>query len=68
VSEREGGDPKVVTLAPKDELKASGELLRRNLPTLMENAEIIAALKRAHYLAYLKAGFDEKQALELCKG
>jgi hypothetical protein len=67
MSERESGEPKVVALQPKDDLKAAGEALRRNMPTLMENAKAIAQLRRAAYLAHLEVGFDERQALELCK-
>jgi hypothetical protein len=58
--------PKIVDLEPKNEVKAAGDQLRRNLPTLIENARAIAQLRRASFLAYLEAGFDERQALELC--
>jgi hypothetical protein len=59
--------PTVVTLAPKNDVKAAGDAFRRQLPELMENAKAVAQLRRAAYLAYLDAGFSEAQALELCK-
>jgi Tfp pilus assembly protein PilO len=51
----------------KDELRAAGDALRRQLPAMIENAKTLAELRRASYLAHLEAGFTETQALELCK-
>ena len=50
-----------------DAILAAGEELRRKLPALIENATMIAKLKRAHYNAYLKEGFTPEQAIELIK-
>ena len=51
----------------RDKLLASIEQLKRTLPVLLEYAELNARLKRSQYLSFLKAGFNEHQALELCK-
>jgi len=59
--------PKVVPLAPRpSEFEAAGEVLRKNEETLRENMEVVARLQFARYLALRKAGFSEKEALELC--
>lgn len=59
--------PKLVQFPNKNELKAASDALRRQLPEIMESAEIIAQIRRASYLAHLQQGFTEAQALELCK-
>ncbi len=60
--------PTVVDLPKeKNEAAAAGDAIRRNMPALIENAKTFAQLRRAHYLAYLEVGFNEQQALELCK-
>jgi hypothetical protein len=41
--------------------------LRDNIAAHIEIAQLDARLKRAKYLALIKEGFDERQALELCK-
>lgn len=41
--------------------------LRKALPDMIENATLFAQLRRANYLALVKEGFTEAQALELCK-
>lgn len=58
-----------ITLLPgsPDEMRGQLETLRRNLPTILEFHVIDARIKRAKYDAYMAEGFDEKQALELCK-
>lgn len=61
------GPPKVVPMTPKPSPLADGaEWLRKHEDILKENAEILARLARARYEAAIRAGFDEKQALELC--
>lgn len=40
--------------------------LRDNVPALLELAGINAQLMRAKYLALMKEGFTEAQALDLC--
>lgn len=49
-------------------MKAAIETMKRNLPELIEHAKLVAEIKRASYLSYIQQGFDEQQALELCKG
>ena len=39
----------------------------KEFPRMVELARLKANLQRASYLAYIDAGFDKKQALELCK-
>jgi hypothetical protein len=41
--------------------------MRENLTAHIEFAQLDARIKRAKYLALIKEGFDERQALELCK-
>ena len=59
--------PKIVPMTPKpSEMAIAGEQLRRTKDEYVKNTQVVAELRRASYLAYLAAGFDEKQALELC--
>ena len=58
--------PKVVQLAPVDKLQAVIDEIRRALPKLAEQAELLAKIRRAHYEALMRAGFTEQQALDLC--
>lgn len=58
--------PKVVQLGAKDDLLGALEALRRELPKLIEHAAIIAQFRRAYFLALVKEGFSEQQALALC--
>lgn len=60
--------PKIVDLAPKNEMRAASDALRRQMPDLLASVGLIARLRRAQYLAYVEAGFTPQQALELCKG
>ena len=50
-----------------DEMRAAVESFKRNLPSYVEMAAVMAEIRRAHYDAYVKQGFTENQALELCK-
>lgn len=40
--------------------------LRENMPALLEMAQLNAQITRAKYLALVKEGFTEAQALDLC--
>lgn len=40
--------------------------LRENMPAMLEMAQLNAQLNRAKFLALVKEGFSEAQALELC--
>lgn len=51
----------------KDELMASYEEVRRSLGMMQSIAKEVAELKKEMYDEYIKAGFNEKQALELCQ-
>lgn len=59
--------PNVVHMKAKDEVQASLEMMRRELPKLIEHAALVAQVKRAYFIALVKEGFTEVQALELCK-
>lgn len=59
-------DPKLVKLAPRDELQAASDAAERALPILIEHAARTAKLRRAMFTALVKEGFTEAQALDLC--
>lgn len=46
-------------------LAAALQLIAKDLPTLLSAQEVIAALQRERYLALIRQGFTEQQALEL---
>lgn len=50
-----------------DELRASLEQIKRILPMHIELAVAVAEARFAVYKAHLDAGFDQDQALELCR-
>lgn len=56
----------VLTGTP-DKQRAQIEEYKRNLPVILEFWAIDAEIKRTKYLALLRQGFNEAQALELCK-
>ena len=56
-------------LTTKDKEKFLIEQMRENAPddeSLGEVAALLARTRRAFYVAYIKAGFSEEQALQLC--
>lgn len=61
-----GGVSLIHSETPNEFRSAIAEL-NRNLPYLIDMATITAAVRKANYDALIKEGFDEKQALELCK-
>ena len=59
--------PTIVQMPERpSEAALAGEAVRRQEADIIKNAETIARIRRASYLAYINAGFDEKQAMELC--
>ena len=41
--------------------------MQENLPAHLEFAKLTSKLQRARYLALIAEGFNDRQALELCK-
>ena len=60
LSLKEGGNK------PNPQLEAFRNL-QSNLQTVLDAQRVVATITRAKYLALIEQGFDEKQALELCK-
>lgn len=59
--------PTVVAMPEaKNEAQTAGDSIRRQLSAILENASLLAAIRCANYEAYLKVGFNEAQALDLC--
>ena len=64
---------RVVTIPPSAAAKEQSQRtkalqsFRDDLAFTIEYAQINAKLQRARYLALVAEGFDERQALELCK-
>jgi hypothetical protein len=59
--------PTVIQMGKKDDVRASLELLKRELPNFIEHASLIAKFKHAYFVALVGEGFTHEQALELCK-
>lgn len=57
---------RVVQLPERNEVAAAGDAIKRNLDAMIANAPVLAAYRRAAFLAYVEAGFTPAQALELC--
>lgn len=51
----------------QDDMRGQLELMKRNLETLIEFHTLNAKILKAKFDALVAQGFDEKQALELCK-
>jgi len=49
------------------ELAQAVKSMRENLPAYLELAQLTAVQTRAKYLALIDSGFNEHQALTLCK-
>lgn len=58
--------PRVVDLPTPDKERAKIEELQRGLPHLLAAVEVTAKIRRAYYLALVREGFTEAQALDLC--
>lgn len=59
-----------VTTVPnveRDKLLAAIEQAKRTLPLVLEYHALNAQIKWTQYQEFIKAGFTEAQALELCK-
>jgi hypothetical protein len=59
--------PKIINIGKKNEMLAIIEKLKRNLPEIKEQVELIAEIRKANFDAHIKHGFTPEQALELCK-
>lgn len=46
--------------------KAALDMVRRQMPEMVEGAQMIASIRRIHYDASIKQGFTPEQALALC--
>lgn len=49
----------------ENKVMAAMENAKRNLPTIMEYASILAKMRKAHYDACIESGFTKDQALKL---
>lgn len=52
---------------PADKSRGQLEELKRNFGVILEYWQIDAQIKRTRYKALIDQGFNEAQALELCK-
>ena len=50
------------------EIRAMVDKLKAEMPAQIELSILMAAITRAKYLALIKEGFSEADALYLCKG
>ena len=58
---------KVIDMPDKNDMRAAVEMMRRHRGDLIEMISIGATLKFHAYSEYIKAGFTDEQAVELCK-
>jgi hypothetical protein len=56
----------LIDLPERNEVRAVGDRARRELEAIIENAPVIAKIRRAAFLAYINEGFTVEQALQLC--
>ena len=59
--------PTIVDMPAKDDMRAAVDGLRRMIPALLENAKLIAQIRRANYDALIAEGFTPDQAIILCQ-
>ena len=60
--------PNVVGLPTKpNEMRAAVESIKRDADAFVEMGQVMARIRRAHFLAYIAEGFTPGEALELCK-
>lgn len=60
--------PKLLSIPTKPDALAAGcELLKRDFDTLVSYHREIAKLRYQSFLAHKAAGFNDQQALELCR-
>jgi hypothetical protein len=65
--EEQPSKPTIVRMTDKpDPMQVTTEAFRRELPFLIERAALMAQMRRAYYLAYMKEGFTAEEALKLC--
>ncbi len=51
---------------PKSDIQKAGDDLRKNMEAHCANVTLVAQLRRASYLAYIREGFSAEEALTLC--
>lgn len=56
-----------VQMPERNELRGAIEMMRRNMPELIEYARLQAEIRKSYYDSLLEAGFTAEQAVELCK-
>jgi len=65
---KDKNNPVIQLPSKQSELAAAVSVLKTDFDVHIEYACIIAKIRFNQYTEYVKAGFTEKQALELCKG
>ena len=65
--DRENEKLKVLNFSDPDEMQGHVEKLKRTLPYMLQYSEIVSQYRWKQYNEYLKVGFTEEQALDLCK-